>query len=134
MQEEALHQESQEMTAEHVHQRRMEEAQKQSTCKHKCKDKAACKHLCCKGLGRKQSCGGNLTQLRYLNEILKKHVVPMWEECKRQGKEFMLEEDNDQAHGTRSDTNPVAKCKQEIGLPWYANPPQSPDFCIIGNC
>ena len=52
-----------------------------------------------------------------------------------EGIPFILEEDNDGSHGTRSLDNIVYKAKLALGpdFKFYANPPQSPDLSIIEN-
>jgi hypothetical protein len=103
------------------------------TCKHTCKDKQACKHECCKGRKKPKS-GGNLTQLQYLHHILKPHIEPEWRRCFHNGIPFILEEDNDGSHSTRSIDNPVHEYKMSLeGFLWYANLLQSPDLSIIEN-
>ena len=103
-------------------------------CKHRCKDKQACKHACCKGYRAKKK-GGNMTQKQYLEWIFKAHVELIWRQHQSQGRPFILMEDNDGCHGTKSEDNLVARYKQLLeGFLWYANPPESPDFNIIENC
>ena len=75
-----------------------------------------------------------MTQHWYLEEIFKPYIERAWREAQAKGEDFILQEDNDQGHSTRSRTNPVALYKQQIGIPCYANPPQSPDLSIIENC
>ena len=105
-----------------------------SNCNHKCKNKAACKHACCKGYRAKKR-GRNLTQKQYLEWILKGHIEPIWRQHQAQGRQFILCEDNDGLHGTRTLDNPVRRYKDLLeGFMWYANPPQSPDFNIIEHC
>ena len=105
-----------------------------SNCKHTCKDKAACKHACCKGYRAKKK-GGNMTQKQYLEWIFKGQIEPIWRQHLAQGRPFILCEDNDGCHGTRTLDNDVRQYKDSLeGFMWYANPPQSPDFNIIEHC
>lgn len=76
---------------------------------------------------------GNLTMSRYLYDILQPFILPAVHEATANGQRFILEEDNDGAHGTRSKNNPVRRFKEENGIEWYANPPNSPDFSPIEN-
>jgi hypothetical protein len=111
-----------------------------TSCKHTCRDKTACKHRCCKGQKKASGAntkGGNMTQEQYLH-LFKKHIVPIWEQHVRNGQPFVLEEDNDGSHGTRSENNIVVNFKRSLEylgrrFQFYANPPQSPDFSIIEN-
>ena len=106
----------------------------ESNCKHNCKDKTACKHECCKGYKSKKK-GGNMTQTQYLEWIFKPYIEPEWRRHQSRGEPFILLEDNDGCHSTRSDNNPVIRFKRALkGFMWYANPPQSPDLNIIENC
>jgi hypothetical protein len=103
------------------------------TCKHHCKDKTACKHACCKGYTKKKK-GGNMTQTQYLEWIFKGQIEPIWRQHQSRGEHFILLEDNDGCHGTRSDNNPVVNYKRSLHrFKWYANPPQSPDLNVIEN-
>jgi hypothetical protein len=105
----------------------------EANCKHRCKDKQACKHACCKGYRSKKK-GGNMTQRQYLEWIFKRHIEPIWRQHVADGRPFILMEDNDGCHGTKTDDNIVAQHKQLLkGFLWYANPPQSPDLNIIEN-
>ena len=103
-------------------------------CRHNCKDKTACKHQCCKGYKAKKK-GGNMTQKQYLEWIFKGHIEPIWRQHQSKGEDFILLEDNDGCHGTKSDDNVVINHKRTLqGFKWYANPAQSPDLNIIENC
>lgn len=65
--------------------------------------------------------------------IFKRYTEPIWREHKRLGLPFILEEDNDGSHGTRSTYNIVHKYKTELekeGFKYCANCPQYPDFSI----
>ena len=105
-----------------------------TNCSHKCKNKQECKHACCKGYKASKH-GGNLTQLQYLNYIFKPYIEPALRRAQLQGESFVLMEDNDNCHGTRSSNNPVFLYKESLeGFHYYANPPQSPDFNIIEKC
>ena len=103
------------------------------TCKCRCKDKQKCKHKCCKGVAPLKK-GGNFTQAQYLTLILKEHIEPIWRKHFNQGLNFILMEDNDGSHGTRSKDNPVRRYKESLfGFKWYSNLAQSPDLNIIEN-
>lgn len=107
-----------------------------STCKCRCKNKLACKHACCKPGYRSPKTGGNLTQVQYLTKIFHPHIEPAWQEAKAGHHAFVLLEDNDGSHGTRTRTNLVARYKallERHGFHWYANTAQSPDLNIIEN-
>ena len=65
--------------------------------------------------------------------ILRPHVEPRHCLFCDAGIEFILMEDNDGSHGTRSVNNPVIEYKDSIGLHYYSNPTQSPDFNPIEN-
>lgn len=65
---------------------------------------------------------GRLTQKDYIT-ILEEIVHPNWDS------EWILLEDNDNAHGTRGDgDNKVKQAKQRLGIKWEANPPESPNL------
>lgn len=104
-----------------------------SQCKHACKNKATCKHACCKPDSRPRKVAGNMTMEQYLTKIFKPYIEYAWQETKDQHKKFILFEDNNGSHGTKSDTNIVARYKVCIGIPWYANALRSPDLNIIEN-
>ena len=77
--------------------------------------------------------GGNMTQITYINQILAPHFMSTMQrlEKERAGRAPILEEDNDDAHGTRSKNNKVQAFKERHGLKTYSNPPGSPDLSII---
>lgn len=104
-----------------------------SKCKHLCKDKELCKHRCCKAGYRNLKEGGNLTQVQYLNKIFRPYVEKAWQEAKDEHRSFLLMEDNDGSHGTRTTGNIVARYKAYLGIPWYCNVARSPDLNIIEN-
>jgi transposase len=104
-----------------------------STCKHRCKNKTDCKHACCKPGYRDPKVAGNMTMAQYLTKIFKPHIEKAWREAKEQHKRFILLEDNDGSHSTRTSTNIVALYKAYLGIHWYANSPKSPDLNIIEN-
>jgi transposase len=65
---------------------------------------------------------GRLTQADYI-VILEEVIAPKWDS------EWVLLEDNDQAHGTRGEAdNKVKRAKLRLGIKWEANPPESPDL------
>ena len=78
---------------------------------------------------------GKMSQAVYIDTILKEHVAP-W--CKELGP-WCLEEDNDSGHGTKNQTNRVARWFEARGVvkngtgrfSRYANCPQSPDLAPI---
>jgi len=104
-----------------------------STCKHRCKNKQACKHDCCKAGYRDPKLAGNMTMPQYLTKIFRPHIESAWQQAKEQHRAFVLLEDNDGSHGTRTSNNIVARYKAKIGIPWYANSARSPDLNIIEN-
>lgn len=104
-----------------------------STCKHRCKNKGQCKHACCKADYRSPKVAGNMTMEQYLTKIFRPYIEPAWLQAKEQHRGFVLLEDNDGSHGTKTSSNIVAKYKAAIGIPWYANSPRSPDLNVIEN-
>ena len=74
---------------------------------------------------------GNVTIDRYERVIFKPHILKYYEEACMDGRDWILEEDNDGGHGTRSQINPIQQLRQ--GMDYYANTPVSPDFSIIEN-
>jgi hypothetical protein len=77
--------------------------------------------------------GGNITQQRYVNEILP--VIKAYrDEAEAKGKEFIFQEDNDGGHGTRSSENPALEYKIKINLDFIDDwPGFSPDLSPIEN-
>ncbi|MCJ1257115.1 hypothetical protein MMC24_004940 [Lignoscripta atroalba] len=77
---------------------------------------------------------GNMTQHTYLEQILKPHFVP---EIKRlmteREEDILLEEDNDEVHGTQSLNNKVQAFKDQEHLQTYSNSPGSSDLSLIEN-
>jgi hypothetical protein len=66
--------------------------------------------------------GGRLVQADYLT-FLEEIIVPTWEE------DWILLEDNDNAHGTRGKgDNKLKQAKRRLGIEWEANCPESPDL------
>lgn len=104
-----------------------------SKCKHRCKDKESCQHECCKAGYRNPKLAGNLTMTQYLTKIFHPHIEKAWQQAKDRHEPFVLLEDNDGSHGTRTTNNLVAKYKARIGIPWFANAARSPDLNIIEN-
>jgi hypothetical protein len=104
-----------------------------STCKHRCKNKTDCKHACCKPGYRDPKVAGNMTMAQYLTKIFKPHIEKAWREAKEQHERFILLEDNDGSHGTRTSTNIVALYKAYLGIHWYANSLKSPDLNGVKN-
>jgi hypothetical protein len=72
---------------------------------------------------------GKMTQLVYLNKILRPVVLPWLQKANN----FVLEEDGDSGHGP-SKNNIVRTWKEGIGLKYYFNCPSSPDLAPIENC
>lgn len=106
---------------------------KPSTCRHRCSNQGICKHKCCQPGQRPLKTAGNLTMTQYLTKIFHPYIEVAWQEAKDAHKPFLLLEDNDGSHGTKSSTNIVARYKEHLGIPWFANCPRSPDFNIIEN-
>ena len=104
-----------------------------STCKHMCKNKMDCKHDCCKPGHIDPKLAGSMTMPQYLTKIFRPYIEKAWQPAKEQHKAFILLEDNDGSHGTRTTDNIVAKYKAKIGIPWYADSVRSPDLNIIEN-
>lgn len=78
---------------------------------------------------QKQKFGGPMTQERYVEEILKSIVRRRQRYCQRNGMEFIFQEDNDSAHGTRSEENICKHYKCLINLDYIDDwPPKSPDL------
>lgn len=77
--------------------------------------------------------GGNMTMKTYLEQICKPYIEPALQAARKEDWEFVLEEDGDGAHGTRSLKNIVVEWKKKTGIQYYANPPTSPDLSIIEN-
>ena len=74
---------------------------------------------------------GNITMERYLDEVFCPYILPEWEEACMNGDSWILEEDNDGGHGTRSKDNIVQRLRNCMES--YANPPRSPDLAPIEN-
>ena len=65
-----------------------------------------------------------MTQKQYLEWIFKGQIEPIWRQHLAQGRPFILCEDNDGCHGTRTLDNDVRQYKDSLeGFMWYANPP-----------
>jgi hypothetical protein len=78
-----------------------------STCKHHCKNKEAYKHACYKAGHRQSKLAGNMTMPQYLTQIFKPFIEKAWQEAKDAYRSFILLEDNDGSHGTRTTDNIV---------------------------
>jgi transposase len=66
--------------------------------------------------------GGRLIQADYLT-FLEELIALIWQE------EWILLEDNDNAHGTRGKgDNKLKQAKRRLGIKWEANCPESPDL------
>jgi hypothetical protein len=62
--------------------------------------------------------GGRLTQADHM-VILEEVIAPNWDP------DWVLLEDNDQAHGTRGEAdNKVKRTKLRLSIKWEANPPE----------
>jgi len=109
-----------------------------STCLHKCKSKDQCKHPCCKPNYELYKHGDNLTMVQYVVWILRAIVEPVIDQHSSERTQFLLLEDNDGSHGTRSTDNVVTRFKQYLTgkyhFDYVANSPQSPDLNVIENC
>ena len=76
---------------------------------------------------------GNLTMDTYI-KVLKRTYLPRLKEHQNlysQDKPWILEEDNDSAHGHASKRNKVKTFKAQYGIRCYNNCPYSPDLSII---
>ena len=69
-----------------------------------------------------------LTEEFYRDWILRAHVEPRHRVFRANGKGFVLQENNDGLHRTRSLGDPAWRFKDEVGMHYYANPPNSFDF------
>ncbi|KAF1808817.1 hypothetical protein P152DRAFT_496926 [Eremomyces bilateralis CBS 781.70] len=85
---------------------------------------------------KKEKPGGResgLNMIRYRDEVLRSHVLPLFQRFKKEKRALLLEVDNDGCRGTRSESNMISKFMSDCGIPWYADPPQSPDMSPIEN-
>lgn len=71
--------------------------------------------------------GNSMTQDYYVNTILP-HYKKELEHQKSLGRPALLQEDNDNSHGTRSQVNVVKDYKIQHGIECHAHPAQSPDL------
>lgn len=69
---------------------------------------------------------GKMSQRCYVDQILEPHVGKWLRD-----RDFVMEEDNDSGHGTKSGSNIVAQWKKLHNCKWYANSEYSPDLSII---
>ncbi len=60
-------------------------------------------------------------------------MFPAAAEAAAEGERFILEENNDGGHRTRSIRNKIQKAKDAYNIERYANPPNSLDFSPIEN-
>lgn len=74
---------------------------------------------------------GNITMDRYLSDIFIPYIEKYYTEAQEAGTGFILEEDNDGGHGTRTAYNKV-QIRRQV-MEYYHNPPASPDMSIIEN-
>lgn len=71
---------------------------------------------------------GGFSEEYYRDGILKVHVEPRHRVFRANGKGFVLLEENDGLHRTRALGDPAWRYKDEIGVHFYTNPPNSFDF------
>lgn len=72
---------------------------------------------------------GRMVQQDYLDHILNPIIKPMLE----RGENFVLEEDQDRAHGPDNNNNRIQKWKDQHFMRYYINAPKSPDLNAIEN-
>lgn len=60
---------------------------------------------------------GNISMRRYIDEILERHILPIYLQHRARGDDFVLKHDNDAGHGTRSKKNIVQDWIGRAGLP-----------------
>lgn len=71
---------------------------------------------------------GGFSEGFYRDGILKVHVEPRHRIFRANNKGFVLQEENDNLHRTRAFGDPAWRYKDDIGLHYYTNPPNSFDF------
>ncbi len=71
---------------------------------------------------------GAMTEEFYRDYILRVCVESRHRVFRGNNKPFLLQEENDGVHRTRSFGDPAWRYKDEIGLPFYTNPPNSFDL------
>lgn len=115
--------------------------ERDSICKHMCRDKAACSHACCKS--SQKNAGGNLTEMQYTAWVLHGQVQALARQhSSRQGDLYLLEESSgDQPpHNACSVDDMSTEYKRWLHQDTrgrfhsFYNPPQSPDFNVMENC
>ena len=72
---------------------------------------------------------GKMTMGVYI-DIFEQHVLSLL----KQGDTFILEEDGDSGYDKANNNNIMRQWKQQHGLQYYFNAPQSPDLSPIENC
>jgi transposase len=79
----------------------------------------------------KSGLNGGFTGEDYQRDILEGYIKKEFSKIHR--KHYIIQEDNDGAHGTKTKNNPNAKWKQNSGIRFLLWPPQSPDLSPIEN-
>ncbi|KFY98788.1 hypothetical protein V500_01554 [Pseudogymnoascus sp. VKM F-4518 (FW-2643)] len=74
---------------------------------------------------------GGFTGEDYQRDILEGYIKEEFSKIHR--KHYIIQEDNDGAHGTKTKNNPNAKWKQNSSIRFMLWPPQSPDLSPIEN-
>ena len=72
--------------------------------------------------------GNSMTQVYYTDKLLSVYANLINEARVYHDRRGILQEDNDNSHGTRSRDNIVIRCKQANWLELLSHPPQSPDL------
>jgi len=72
--------------------------------------------------------GNSMTQKYYAEQVLPKHIETIKRLEERHRHRYMLQEDNDGSHGTRSLQNPCRRLKINANLELLLHPAQSPDL------
>ncbi|KFX88556.1 hypothetical protein V490_07570 [Pseudogymnoascus sp. VKM F-3557] len=79
----------------------------------------------------KTGLNGGFTGEDYQRDILEGYIKEEFSKIHR--KHYIIQEDNDGAHGTKTKNNPNAKWKQNSSIRFLLWPPQSPDLSPIEN-
>ena len=69
-----------------------------------------------------------MTQKHYAEHVLPKHIETIKRLEERHKHHYILQEDNDGSHGTRSLQNPCRRLKINANLELLLHPAQSPDL------
>ena len=72
--------------------------------------------------------GNSMTQKHYAEHVLPKHIETIKRLEERHKHRYILQEDNDGSHGTRSLRNPCRRLKINANLDLLLHPAQSPDL------